>query len=167
MTLKAYERGRTLIIDLGDEGDEDFLRITVQPINARLGLVLQALHAGIQFGQSGTLEADATNMGRIAVGTENWDIIDGPESTLRWAEANAVINAAFFWNVQGGGIDLVNTFLNPELGGHPKALSTLMQRNGLLPAFEQLTTLLDSVADAEIQSPAGTNDTSTRAGSKT
>ena len=162
MTLKAYERGRNLIIDVGDEGDDGFIRMTVRPVPAKQGAALQALHAGIAFAQSEEVERDAEMMGRLAVGEENWSIIDGE---LRWAEAEAVIHAAFFWNVQGGGIDLVNMVLNRELGGHPKAMSTLMQRNGLSKAFELLTTLLDSGEAAETPSPDATSATSTPPGS--
>ncbi len=140
--INAYERGRKLIIDLGDEGDEDLIRITIKPLPAQKGAALQALHAGIAFGQAEDLERDATLMGKLAVGEENWPLID----ELRWAEAEPVIHAAFFWNVQGGGIDLVNTTLNEALGGYPKALSTLMERNGLSQAFSLLQTLLSSDA---------------------
>lgn len=163
MTIKAYERGRNLVIDIGDEGD-DLIRLTVKPVNAKLGAALQALHAGIAFGQSEDLERDASLMGKLAVGEDNWQTID---DELRWAEAESAIHAAFFWNVQGGGIDLVNIVLNEELGGHPKALSTLMQRNGLSQAFEQLRTLLDSAAAAETPSPDATSGTSTPPGSET
>lgn len=145
MTIKAYERGRKLVIDLGDEGDEDAIRIEVKPLPAKEGAALQALHAGIAFGQTDELERDATLMGRLAVGVENWDTIE----SLRWAEAEPVIHAAFFWNVQGGGIDLVNTTLNEALGGYPKALSTLMERNGLSQAFSLLKTLLNSDEGSE------------------
>lgn len=145
MTIKAYERGRKLIVDLGEEGDDDMIRITVPPLPAQQGAALQALHAGIAFGQSEDLERDATLMGRLAVGVDNWATIED----LRWAEAEPVIHAAFFWNVQGGGIDLVNVLLNKALGGYPKALSILMERNGLSQAFSQLTTLLSSDAADE------------------
>jgi len=162
MTIKAYERGRKLIIDLGDEGDEDMIRIVVKPIPSKQGAALQALHAGIAFGQSEELEREATLMGRLAVGVENWDTIE----ELRWAEAEPVIHAAFFWNVQGGSIDLVNTVLNEALGGYPKALSTLMERNGLSQPFSLLKTLLSSDEDTETPSPADTSATSTPPGSK-
>lgn len=164
MTIKAYERGRKLIIDLGDEGEEGLIRIPVKPINAKLGGALQALHAGIAFGQSEDMERDANLMGKLAVGEENWPVV---EDDLRWAEAESVIHAAFFWNVQGGGIDLVNIVLNEKLGGHPKALSILMQRNGLSTAFEQLRILLSSDAENATPEPDGTNDTSTPSGSAT
>jgi len=164
MTFTAYERGRKLIIDLGEEGDEDFIRVTIKPIPSKQGAALQALHAGIAFGQSTDAERDAELLGMLAVGEENWALINGE---LRWQESEAVINAAFFWNVQGGGIDLVNVLLNESLGGHPKALTTLMKRNGLSQAFEQLRTLLSSDAGDEIPGQDDTSDTSTRPGSKT
>ncbi len=164
MTIKAYERGRKLMVDLGDEAEPDeLIRIAIKPIPAKQGAVLQALHAGVAFGQSEDPERDVTFMGKLAVGEENWELIDGD---LRWSESEAVVNAAFFWNVQGGGIDLVNTLLNEALGGYPKALSTLMQRNGLSTAFGQLTTLLSSVEGDETPVPDGTSDTSTPDGSK-
>lgn len=163
MTIHAYERGRKLVIDLGDEGDEDFIRVTIKPLSAEKGAALQALHAGIAFGQSDDPERDALFMGKLAAGEENWQIIDGE---LRWQEAESVVNAAFFWNVQGGGMDLVNTVLNEALGGYPKALSTLMTRNGLSNAFGLLTTLLNSDEDGEIPEPADSSATSTPPGSK-
>lgn len=163
MTIKAFERGRKLIIDLGDEGEEDFIRVTVKPINSKQGAALQAIHAGIAFGQAGDPEQHAELMGKLAVGEENWPLID---EELRWKEAEAVVNAGFFWNVQGGGIDLVNTVLNEALGGYPKALSTLMERNGLSEAFGLLTTLLNSDEAAATPAPEGTSDTSTQPGSK-
>lgn len=163
MTIKAYERGRKLIVDLGDEGEEDFIRVTVKPISAKQGAALQAIHAGIAFGQAEDPEEHATLMGKLAVGEENWPIID---NELRWQESEAVVNAAFFWNVQGGGIDLVNVVLNEALGGYPKALSTLMERNGLSQAFGLLTTLLNSDEADETPAPDGTSDTNTPPGSK-
>jgi hypothetical protein len=164
MPLKAYELGRKLIIDLGDEGDEDFIRVTIKPIASAKGAALQALHAGIAFGQSTDLERDAEFLGLLAVGEENWDLINGD---LRWKESEAIINAGFFWNVQGGGIELVNILLNESLGGHPKALSMLMRQNGLSQAFDQLTTLLSSDAADETPEPDDTSATSTPPGSKT
>ena len=163
MTIRAYERGRNLIIDIGDEGEEGHVRLTIPPVPAAQGAALQALHAGIAFGQSEDSERDATLMGKLAVGEDSWPTVD----ELRWAEGSAVVHAAFFWNVQGGGIDLVNTFLNEALGGHPKALSTLMERNGLSQAFKALTTLLSSGEAAETPSPAATSGTSTPPGSAT
>lgn len=164
MPIKAYERGRKLILDVGDEGDDDMIRVTVKPINAAQGAALQALHAGITFAQSEDVERDALLMGKLAVGEENWDVID---NDLRWSEAEAVIHAAFFWNVQGGGVDLTNMVLNEALGGHPKALSTLMERNGLSQAFGLLKTLLSGGEVAETPEPDGTNGTTTPPGSAT
>lgn len=163
MTIQAYERGRNLILDLGEEGEDGFVRVTVRPVAAKVGAALQALQAGIAFAQSEDVDRDALLMGKLAVGEENWPLID---DELRWAEAEAVIHAAFFWNVQGGGIDLVNMVLNRELGGHPKAMSTLMERNGLSKAFALLRTLLDGDEDTATPSPGATSDTSTPSGSE-
>lgn len=162
MTIQAYERGRNLILDLGDEGDDGFIRLTIKPVPAKVGAALQALHAGIAFAQSEHVERDALMMGRLAVGEENWPTVD---DELRWAEAEGVIHAAFFWNVQGGGLDLVNMVLNEGLGGYPKALLTLMERNGLSRAFEQLRALLSGDADDATPSPGATSDTTTPSGS--
>lgn len=159
--VNAYEKGRKLIVELGEEGDDDFIRVTVKPLSAELGAALQALHAGIVFGQSEDLERDAVLMGKLAIGEENWDLVED----LRWSESEALIHAAFFWNVQGGGIDLVNTLLTESLGGYPKALSTLMKRAGLSTVFEQLRTLLSGDEGNEIPAPDGMNDTSTPDGS--
>lgn len=163
MNINAYERGRKLIIDLGDETDDDFTRITIKPLPAKQGAALQALHAGIAFGQAELPEDQAEMMGKLAVGEENWPLID---EQLRWKESEAVVNAAFFWNVQGGGIDLVNMLLNESLGGYPKALSLLMERNGLSHAFGLLQTLLSSDEASETPAPDATSATSIPPGSK-
>jgi hypothetical protein len=165
--MRAYEKGRNLIIDIGDENEEGFVRVTVKPIPAKLGAALYALWLGIAFGQAEDLELSAENMGKLAVGEENWPTIEGDE--LRWEETEKVIHAAFFWNVQGGGMDMVNTLLeqNGSTGGYPKAQAELVKRNGHSTAFAQLTTLLSSVEAAETPSPADTSGTSTPSGSVT
>ncbi len=162
--MKAYEQGRNLHIDLGEEGDDGFVRVVVKPIRAKLGSALMQLWFGIAIGQSDDSLRDAEGMGKLAIGEENWPIID----ELRWAEAETVIHAAFFWNVQGGAIDLVNILLeqNGATGGYPKAQETLQQRSGLSTVFEQLRTLLSSGVDDETPAPDGTSDTSTPSGSE-
>jgi len=166
MTTKAYERGRALIVDFGDEHEAGFQRVTIRPISAKLGASLYALWAGIAFGQSEQPEIDATSMGKLAIGTENWDLI---EEELRWQESQDLIHAAFFWNVQGGGIDLVNTMLeqNGATGGYPKAQELLVGRNGHSEAFGLLKTLLSSAEAGETPSPDATSATSTPPGSAT
>lgn len=164
MTTKATERGRNLIIDFGDENEPGFRRVTIAPIPAKLGAALYALWAGIAFGQSDHPEIDATNMGKLAIGEEHWPLI---EEELRWQESQDLIHAAFFWNVQGGGIDLVNTMLeqNGATGGYPKAQETLVARNGHSKAFGLLKTLLSSDAADETPSPGASSGTSTPSGS--
>lgn len=161
----ARERGRNLVVFLGEENDPGTLEVTIQPIAAKLGAALYALWAGIVFGQSDQLEVDAENMGRLAVGEENWPIID---EQLRWAEAQEVIHAGFFWNVQGGGIDLVNAMFeqNGATGGYPKAQELLVQRNGHSTAFGLLKTLLSSDEADETPEPDATSGTSTPPGSE-
>lgn len=164
MTTTATERGRSLVITFGDPGEPDSRSVTVAPIRASLGAALYALWAGIAFGQSEHPEVDAVSMGKLAVGEENWTILD---EELRWQESQDLIHAAFFWNVQGGGIDLVNTMLeqNGATGGYPKAQELLVGRNGHSKAFGLLKTLLSSDAAAETPSPDDSSATSTPPGS--
>lgn len=164
MTTTAHERGRNLIVDFGAEGEPGSRRVTVQPIAAKLGAALYALWAGIAFGQTEHPEIDAVSMGKLAIGEENWTLID---EELRWQESQDLIHVAFFWNVQGGGIDLVNTMLeqNGATGGYPKAQTLLVGRNGHSKAFELLKTLLNSDAADETRQLADSSATSTPPGS--
>lgn len=154
--ITAVEKGRKLVITLGDGGDDDLV-ITVPPVNTATGAALFALWAGIIFGQSEQAEVDATNMSKIAVGEENWPIIEG----LRSAESTIVINAALFWNTQGGGIELVEEMLRDGL---PKARMSLAEANGLGTELSQLQTWLDGVSESQTQSQAATPATSTPIG---
>lgn len=163
MTAHAYEQGRKLIIDLGGDADGDLIRVTIRPISSSLGASLYALWAGIAFGQSEQVDVDAVSMGKLAIGEENWHLID---EELRWDEAQQVIHAAFFWNVQGGGIDLVNTMFEQRgaTGGYPKAQEMLVQRNGHSKAFSLLKTLHSSAEADETPELAGMSGTSTPPG---
>lgn len=156
--ITAAEKGRNLILTVGEEGEDDTVTLTVRPVNAETGATLLALWLGIAFGHSSKPQDDATALGKTALGEDNWPALE----TLRSAEATDVINAAFFWNVQGGGIDLVNEMLRDGL---PKAQETLASRNGFGQELSQLTTLLLSVAASETRAPAGTSGTSTPVGS--
>lgn len=165
MSISARERGRNLVIFLGDEGGADTIEVTIRPIPAKLGAALYSLWAGIAFAQSDQVEVDAANMGKLAVGQENWSIID---EDLRWSEAQVVIHAGFLWNVQGGGIELVNTMLeqNGATGGYPKAQEKLVAMNGHSLAFSQLKTLLNLDGVDETPAPDATSATSTPTGSE-
>jgi hypothetical protein len=154
--ITAVEKGRKLVITLGD-GDDDNLVITVPPVNTATGAALFALWAGIVFAQSEQPEVDATNMSKIAVGEDNWPIVED----LRSAESTVVINAALFWNTQGGGIELVQEMLREGL---PKARMSLAEANGLGTELSQLQTWLDGVSASQTLSPVATPDTSTPVG---
>jgi len=161
--VRAREQGRNLIITIDNPDDPALeVELTVPPVPGALGADLYALWLGLALGLSDDPDVDATNMSKIAVGEANWPTID---NDLRWAEAERVINAAFFWNVQGGGIELVNTLLEGE-DGYPKAQVALLKRNGHLTRIEQLTTLLNSAVANETPTPDGTSDTSTPTGSE-
>lgn len=174
--MHAVEHGRNLHIHLGEEGEPGAARIVIKPIGAKRGAALWALWSGIAFGQAEDAEADAARMGALAVGEEHWDLIegepveiDGEIVELRWAESEAIIHAAFFWNVRGGGLDLVNTLLeqNGAQGGYPKAHALLLERNGLSTAFGQLKTLLSGDEESATPELDASNATSTPNGSAT
>lgn len=133
--ITASEKGRKLIITVG-AGDDDAIVITVPPVSSSVGTALFALWAGVLFAQSEQPLDDATNLSKLAVGEDNWDAVQ----ELRSSEAELVVNAAFFWNTQGGGIELVNELLRD---GFPKARATLAETNGFGDALSQLQTLLD------------------------
>lgn len=153
--ITASEKGRKLELTIGDE--DDGLVILVPPVDTATGAGLLALWAGILFAQSEQPETDAVNMGKIAVGEENWTVVE----SLRSAESTLVINAALFWNVQGGGIDLVQTMLRDGL---PKARTALAEANGLVEALSLLQTLLNGESENQTPPPDATSDTRTPVG---
>jgi hypothetical protein len=150
--ITAEEQGRHLAITVGD-GDEAII-FKIQPLNTKTGAALFALWAGVAFGQSETPEVDAEGFSRLAVGEENWAALD----ELRWAETERVINAAFFWQTQGGGIAIVNELLGE---GFPKAQETLLRANGLWEVFSQLQTYLSGVSGNQTPPRDDTPGTST------
>lgn len=165
--ITAVEKGRKLIITVGAGGD-DAIEIAVPPVNTAVGSAIFALWAGITFAQVGDkddtreeriakVEVNAENMAKLAIGEDNWPVVED----LRSAESTAVINAAIFWNVQGGGIELVNEMLRD---GYPKARMTLATSNGLGDVLSRLQTLLDGVLANQTRSPDGTRDTRTPVG---
>lgn len=158
--ITAEEKGRKLVLTVGD--DADSIIITVNPINAALGSALYALYAGIAFAATEHPEVDAESMAKLALGEENWPVV---ENDLRSAEAKDVVNSAIFWNVQGGGIDVVNELLTG--GGLPKARDLLLEANGHSTISEQLQTLLNGASVNPTPSPAATPTTPTRSGSGT
>lgn len=163
--ITAVERGRKLIITVGDE--DDSIVITVPPVSTAVGSTLLGLWARVVIPYSSEdeskedlaerLNADATAMARLAVGEENWPVVE----SLRSAESNLVINAAAFWNVQGGGIELVNEMFRDGL---PKARQTLAETNGFGEVLSQLQTYLNGVSASRTRLLAGTPDTSTPVG---
>lgn len=156
--IKAVEQGRNLIITVGAGDDDSAIDITVKPLPAKVGMGLMALWTGIFFGETEQPETDADRYSRLAVGEENWAVI---ENDLRWEEMKDVINVAFFWNVPGGGIDLVNEMLRD---GYPKAQESLLKSNGLWESVSLLRTWLDGVSASPTPEPAATPDTATPTG---
>lgn len=160
--MRAYEKDRRLIVEVG--GDiEDFV---IEPVPARDGSRLFAMYAEIAFAQvkePNTPESVSIEMARLALGSEE---AYARLEELRSAESTAVINAAVFWNAQGGGIALVRAML--EADGDPKAgMEILMRNNGLHREYAQLMTLLDGGLESLIQSPDASPDTATPAGTST
>lgn len=153
--ISAVEKGRNLEVTVGD-GD-DAIVITVPPVPARVGAAILALWLGVAFAQSDEPEVDVENMSKMAVGEGNWGTVE----ELRWAESEKVINAATFWNVQGGGIDLVNEMLQD---GVPKARQTLCERNGYGETYSQLLTLLSGESGNPTRAQAATPATGTPIG---
>lgn len=154
--ITAREKGRHLELIVG--GGEESLTFLVPPVPSKVGAELFADWVGIKFGQLPPEKAaeSATSLAERVLGPEVFPRME----ELRAAEVTSVINAAFLWNVQGGGIELVNTFLTDGL---PKAHETLLQASGLKDVHSLLLTLLNS-ASANPTSTGDTPATSTPAG---
>lgn len=154
--ITAVEKSRNLEITVGDPGDPTSIVLTIKPLPSSAGARLLALWAGVAFAASQQPEDDALDLSRTAIGDE-WETFE----TLRSAEQADVFNAAFFWNVQGGGIALVNEMLRDGL---PKAQQTLASANGYAQDYSLLTTLLSGGAGNVTPSQADTSATSTQPG---
>lgn len=138
--ITAREKGRKLEIIVG--GGEDAITLLVPPINTKQGSALLASYANVALGtvEGDELSGEAQNVAEVALGTEAFAQLED----LRWGESELVINAAFFWNVQGGGIELVNQMLTD---GVPKARQALLEAVGLWDVFSLQRTLLSSVSE--------------------
>lgn len=153
MQIEAREVGRKLELRVGGQ-DESAVVVLVPPVDGATGTRLWSFYARILFLQTPDpqIEADATTMTRQALGA--WAPEDAPEderqradaqwelvNSLRWEEGEAVCQAALYWNLQGGGMDAVRTFLTEgEAGGAPKAQELLLKRNNLWGVVSQLRT---------------------------
>jgi len=157
--ITAREKGRQLELIVG--GGEDALTFLVPPIPAAAGSQLLADWIGVAFAAQTGEEAENTvrNLAQTALGEDNYHAIQD----LRWGEQQDLVNAAFMWNVQGGGIDLVNEYLS---GGLPKARETLLKAVGLWDAFSLLQTSLSSALE-NLTSTADSPDTTTPSGGET
>lgn len=151
--ITATERGRKLVITLAD--DDSPLEIVVPPVNTAVGSELYALWMGVLFAKSDTPIEDAELLAAKALGEENLALIND----LRSEEATTVINAAFFWNVQGGGIELTRELLRDGL---PKARLTLASNNGSGTELSLLMTLLATAKGAETRVLDATSAISSR-----
>jgi hypothetical protein len=154
------------------EAEAAAVRVWIPPVTAAMGTRIWALYAGILFAESesGDEELDATTVVEIATGSYADE--SAPDDvkaaavaqkalldSLRWEEANAVAEAAIYWNVQGGGMDAVNALLKE---GNPKAQELVVKRNQLWGVLSQLRTLSNTVSDPATQSPAVMPATSIR-----
>lgn len=157
--LTAREKGRSLELIVG--GGEDALTFLVPPVSSAVGATLLAKWLEIAFAQVPIEKApeQMTDVARTALGDEVFDSI----TELRWAEQEEIVNAAFMWNAQGGGIELVQLYL---AGGLGKARDELLRRMGLAEAWELLQTSLDS-ASADLTSTVASLATSTPPGTAT
>lgn len=119
--ITAREKGRHLEVIVG--GGEDALTYLIPPISTAHGSQLLASWVDLAFGLAASDE-DALKTARdvavLALGEDAYTRV----AELRWAEQEQVVNAAFFWNVQGGGIDLTARYLAE---GFPKAREALLQ----------------------------------------
>ncbi len=151
--ITAREKGRQLELIVG--GGDDALSFLVPPINAQAGAELLSEYLGIYLGQVEGEAAlgQARNVALLSLGEDVFTRIDD----LRWAEQEQVVNAAFFWNVQGGGIESVNTLLRD---GIPKAREELLKAVGLWDALSLFATSLSSELESRT-STAGSLDTTT------
>ena len=156
--ITAREKGRSLELIVG--GGDDMLSFIVAPINSAMGAQLLAKFLNVAFG-NGTpeeLQTEVVDLAQLALGREVYEQI----SVLRWAEQEQVSNAAFLWNIQGGGINVVQEYLTE---GFPKARETLLRAVGLLEAFSLLQTSL-SLGLENLTSSDDSPDTSTPSGSE-
>ncbi|GAA4176592.1 hypothetical protein [Gryllotalpicola koreensis] len=154
--ITATEKGRNLELTVGDPGDPESIVLTIKPLSSDVGARLLGLWAGIALATTDTAVEDANDLARTVIGAE-WEKFE----SLRAAEQTDVINAAFFWNVQGGGIDLVNEMLRDGL---PKAQTALASANGYAQEFSLLTTLLNGASANGTLAPAGTGGTTSQPG---
>jgi len=168
MAITATEEGRHLVLTLGDGQ-----KIRIKPVPAAKGAELAAQWLNITFGRFPTIEElgeAGREFSRGALSGEHEEIL----AELRAAELAEVVNAAFYWNVQGGGLNLVQRMLQD---GHPKgAQRELLESMGLWENFEaaqeavrsalrgQLRNLPSGESESPIPSPAATPDTTSPTG---
>lgn len=133
--VKVQEKGRRLHIEVGD--DESAERFVIEPVNVETGAALLAHLLGIVASDGGDSPEEvaaaakavgekATEMMKLALGEGNY----AKTQLLRSAEARDVAFAALFWNTEGGGIGVTNTYVE---NGFPKAMSAVFAAAGLLP----------------------------------
>jgi hypothetical protein len=156
--ITAREKGRSLELIVGG-GDEtiDFL---VPPISAAAGATLLADWLSVAFAQVPAEEAPAKmeSIARAALGDDVFEKI----TELRWGEQEQIVNSAFMWNAQGGGIELVNLYLE---GGLPKARAALLDKVGMTGAWELLQASLAG-ASADLARTVASLDTPTPSGTE-
>lgn len=186
--ITAREVGRNLEVVLGDvpaEGDDDErMRIVVPPVSAAVGAALFTDYNRILFARAPVdVEAVTKRATMVALGAwfeepgiddaersrrqARWDAVQA----LRWEEGELVCQAALYWNIQGGGRQVVDTLFSQEvdasgeaLGGPAKAQEAILQKAGLLTAYSRLMMLLGSESESPIPSPDGSPVTPTLAG---
>lgn len=152
----AKEVGRHLEVTFG-EGEDDAITYSVKPVSTRIGRTL--LGQMLIALQSPEPEAALNEeMYETAVGK---DLYAMALNELRSAEFTWLAQVAFYWQVHGGGMRLVNMMVEDNDG--PKALTALIQ--GIDP--ERLAAALTAVSqtststESESQTPEETTPDTT------
>lgn len=150
--IKIQEQGRRLKITVGGE-----LELLIPPVPNAVGVTLLAnytqllnIGAGVVESMGVDIEDLSTELAELSLGRPVFKDPDAPTereqkaqaefedlwevfSDLRAAEQKPVFEAAFFWQVYGGGIDVANAHVDNGAGsdGREKAQALLFENTGL------------------------------------
>lgn len=129
--ITATEKGRRLHLLIGSDDDGELF--IIEPVDVEGGAALLANFLTLYVGVVSDLETTAEDMALLSLGTaENVE----RAKKLRSAEFNDLVQTAFFWNVQGGGTQAMNTYLQD---GHPKAVEVVFAAAGVQTKQRSLT----------------------------
>lgn len=120
--IEAKEKGRRLHVTIGDEDDNELF--IIEPVNVEQGALLLAHFLSIYAGVVADALEAGTDLAMVALGEDNYE----RAQQLRSEEFKGLVHAAFFWNVQGGGSDAMNTYLQDGL---PKAVEAVFAAAGV------------------------------------